>query len=54
MLGGSVNFMPSVTVVAQAGIGLVHLLNLYQAHAAVGRYRQFLVIAKVRDIVMPA
>ena len=38
-------FMPSVTGVAQAGIGFPErLLHLDQAHAAVRRHRQLLVL----------
>jgi hypothetical protein len=42
--------MPGDTGVAQAGIGFGAFLDFDQAHAAVGRDRQFLVIAEVRDV----
>ena len=41
--------MPSITGVAQAGAGLRRLLDFDQAHAAVGRDRQLVVVAEARD-----
>ena len=41
--------MPSITGVAQAGTGFGHLLDVDQAHAAVGGDRQLVVVAEARD-----
>ena len=43
-------FMPSATGVAQAGIGFGAFSTLDEAHAAVGRDRQLLVVAEARHV----